>query len=120
VGDEGAKLLASLLASGVPLAEVDLHANGIGDEGAAALAAAIAGGGRAAAGGGSGGSSLAKLDLGGNAIGDAGARALCRALLQDQSLAFLSLQGNRCVRVCVCGLSGGGVWVCVWGLIWAY
>lgn len=86
MGDAGAKMLAALMASGVPLRELDLAGNEVGDEGAVALGDALAG---------PGATPLARLDLSRCALGDPGAAALCGALAANTSLQQLSLHSNR-------------------------
>lgn len=73
IADEGARALASALAAGqLPKLEVaELQQNAIGDAGAEALAAALRGGGSASLPG--------ELWMGGNVLGDAAEQALCEA-----------------------------------------
>ncbi len=85
MGDTGAGMLAGLLASSVPLQQLDLAGNAIGDAGAEALAGALA----------STDCSLLRLDLSRNALSDKGAAALCTALHSNTSLQQLSLRSNR-------------------------
>ncbi|XP_058137752.1 leucine-rich repeat-containing protein 74B isoform X2 [Dasypus novemcinctus] len=82
LGPQGARALASALASSPSIKRLNLRDNGLCEAGAKALAAALSK------------SSLCDVDLSENHLGVVGARALCAALGENPALQKVQLAGN--------------------------
>jgi hypothetical protein len=84
IGDEGAKILGTFLASSKAMRILDLSSNQIGDAGAVGLGKAL-----------EVNATLTRLDLDYNQIGDPGAIGLGKALEVNATLTELNLGGNE-------------------------